>query len=58
MNTVIIDKFLARITTKYFRELESGEENNSNKSEQSKSNHITTFLEVLTYTKDRVRGTG
>lgn len=41
MNTVIIDNFLACITTEYFRELESGEEDNSNKSEQSKSSHIT-----------------
>jgi hypothetical protein len=41
MNTVVIDMFLACITTEYFCELESGEENNSNKSEQLKPSHIT-----------------
>jgi hypothetical protein len=41
MNTVIIDMFLACITTEYFRKLESGEENNSNKSEQLTPSHIT-----------------
>jgi len=41
MNTVIIDMFLACITAEYFRELEPGEENNSNKSKQLKPSHIT-----------------